>query len=462
MEFQKEGNALSGILKAEGLTGIAVSELRCEFLLNLGRAAAQAVGRLAKHAPVCYVCRDPRRSADALEAALNAGLCAGGAEVHSLGELPAAAMALLMTEEPADLGIALAAGDAPYEISGVRLYGRGGCPVPEDLLDRISALLPASAALPPKSHRSCGIILTESDAGQRYLKYAAKLLHGLPAPEKTLRIAVDCAHGAASRLAALWFAECGAEVTLLHHTPDGLNINRGCGASQTSALREFVTAHEMDAGFALDGSAGRCIAVDDTGEQLSGSRLLAILCHAAISTAPERLKESGAAVTSSVNLGFLRYASRHGIPLHNAEPTAQQLLEKMRHLGLLLGGDGAGHIYFAGQPDADGLLTAARILRIMQQTGMPLSQLAKVMEPVPQVSVPVVIPPQWKEVWKNDPEIYGLITDCERALGEGGRMLIREHHREPFLTVMLEGSDFQQLNRLALDLAGHLSKCMNG
>ena len=450
---------MSGILKPEGLTGIAMSELRSELLLHIGRAAAQAAGSASNRVPVCFVCKDPRRSADALEAALCAGLCTGGAEVHCLGVLPAAAMALLMEHENADFGIALSAGDAPYECSGVRLYGKHGRPMAEDQLAEIAALLPVSAALPPKSHRNCGIILTDGDADQRYLKYAAQRIGDVPETARPLRIAADCAHGAASRLAALFFRQCGAEVTLLHHTPDGLNINRGCGAAQISVLRELVLQEQLDAGLAFDGSAGRCIAVDETGEVLSGSRLLAVLCQEALREQPGALG-NGVAVTDSVNLGFLKYAEERQIPLHSAEACEQKLCTQMRERALMLGGDGAGHICFAGMPAADGMLTAARILRAVQKTGQTLSELAAVMEPVPQVTVPVGIPPKWREVWKNDPEVYGYITECERVLGKAGRLRIREHHKEPVLNVMLEGSDFQQLNTLAMELAAHLSGCM--
>ncbi|MBR5405501.1 MAG: hypothetical protein K6E36_00650 [Oscillospiraceae bacterium] len=457
---------MSGILKPDGLRGIAMSELRCDLLLHLGRAVAQAIGRNADHQPVIYLCHDPRRSAEPLEAALCAGICTGGGIAKCLGVLHPGAMALLMTAEDADCGIALSADDAPYEINAVRLFAKGGLPMTRDRLDAIASLMPASAALPAKSHRNCGTITHEPDAAARWLRLAGMRLN-VPQenPERRLRIAVDCAHGAASPSAELFFRQLNAEVLMLHRTPDGMNINRG-GVCHTDSLAEVVRAQYCDAGFAFDGSCGRVIAVDETGELIDGSRQLAIFCQAMLDDAQSpqsaELLLSGAVTGDRTNLGFLRYAREHSIPLTQTQTAPRAVMEMMRERSALIGFDGVGCICFPDLPAPDGMMTAARLLRIMQRTGRTLSALAEVMEPAPQVTVPVPIAPQWREIWRNDPEIYGYIKECRTALGAKGRLMIREHPREPLLTVTLEGSDFMRINELALVLGENISLTAGG
>ncbi len=448
---------MSTILKPGGLHGIAMSELSCELLMRLGCAAAQTVGRLKKRPAVFYVSHDGRRSAGALEAALCAGICTGGGEAVCLGLMPAGAAALLLEKGDADGGFAVTADDASYEYSGVKLFGERGLPLNAEQLAAIELLMPVSAALPAKSHRHCGVISHDGTAAARYLALAAARC-GAPKQRHGLRVAVDCANGAASSIAGTFFTDRGVTPLLLCDRPDGLNINRDCGVCGTDALAEFVREQHCDAGFALDGGGACCIACDETGELLDESRLLAILCEARLQSGDPEIRQKGCAVTDRTNLGFLRYAAERGIPLHSALPEQHSVLDLMREQGIPLGVCGRGAVCFGDLPAADGLMTAAEILRIMQQSGALLSALAGVMEPAPQVSVPVRIPPQWREVWRNDPEIASCIADCEQALGTSGRLLIREHPREPVLTVTVEGSSFQQINTLAMALAEHISQ----
>lgn len=449
---------MSRILKPEGIRGIAMSELSCELMMHIGRAAAQALCRRKRAAAVFYVAYDARRSAGALEAALCAGICAGGGNVHRLGLLPAGAAAQLIAAEEADFGFVLTAGDLPYEYNGLRLCNEKGLPSDAEQLAAIESLMPASAALPAKSHRLCGVIDFDIEAVQRWHDLMEQRFGRREIG--AVRIAVDCANGAASNVAGVFFFRQGVTALVRSARPDGLNINRDCG---TDALAETVREQHCDAGFALDGAGSSCIAVDETGELLDEGRMLAILCQARLDSAengetPDIL-EKGVAVTARTNLGFLRYAEAKGIPVHRALSAEHSVLDLMRERGLPLGAGGKGIICFAGQPAADGLTTAAEILRIMRHTGRQLSALAAVAEAAPQVSVPVMIPPQWREIWRNDPEIAGYITECERALGENGRLLIREHPQKSMLTVTLEGSDFRHINTLALTLAEQITKC---
>ena len=448
---------MSRFLRPEGLRGVAITEISCELMLRLGRAAAQAVGRSSNHPPVFYISHDPRRSAEALEAALCAGICAGGGIAHVLGVVPSSGMAMMLAAEDAECGIALTGGDLPFESICVRLYSKTGAPMSPELLDAISALLPSTVALPLKSHQNCGLISRQTDTAKRYLRLLAARLN-TPSDltrGKKLRIALDCANGSVSGYAEALFRHLGAEVLLMNYTPDGININRECGVQSMEPLIEFVKDYNCDAGFAFDGDGGRCLAVDESGELLNGDRMLAILCEDKLEQQKQsngsmpNVMQRGVAATVMSNLGFLRYAKERFIPVHITQPAPQFVLDKMHNFGLAFGGDGSGYLYFDDAPAPDGLLTAARILQVMQRSGKPLSALSAVMEHDPQVAVSVRIPPYWREIWKNDPQITRFIAACEDELGTEGRILVRERRDDASIRIMLEGRDFRRINNYA-------------
>ncbi|HAG13086.1 MAG TPA: phosphoglucosamine mutase [Ruminococcus sp.] len=452
---------MSRFLRPEGLRGIAITEITCQLMLQLGRAAAQAIGRSCSHPPVFYIARDPRRAAEALEAALCAGICAGGGIAHVLGILPSSGMAMMLSAENAEGGFSLSGGDLSYEQIYIRMYAKNGEPMSPEQLDEISALMPANAALPLKSHQNCGFISRQDDAVKRYMRQLAARLASPSEFRQTeqLRIALDCANGSVSGIAEALFRLLGAEVLLLNDAPDGININRACGVQSMEPLIDFVKDYNCHAGFAFDGDGGRCLSVDETGELIDGDRMLAILCEDRLEQqreAPEllpKVMERGVAGTVMTNLGFLRYAKAQGIPVHITQSAPQFVLDKIRNLSLALGGDSSGYLYFHDAPAADGLLTAARIMQVMQRTGQPLSKLAAVMEHDPQVAVSVRIPQYWREIWKNDKEITGFIAACEEELGMDGRILVREHRDDPAIRVMLEGKDFRRINNYAFAIA---------
>lgn len=452
---------MSRFLRPEGLSGIAITEITCQIMLQLGRAAVQAVSRTGSHTPVFYVARDPRRAAEALEAALCAGICSAGGIAHVLGVLSSSGLSMVISAENADGGFSLSGGDLSYEKICVRLYSKDGYPMSIEQLNEISSLMPVNAALPLKSHQNCGFIERQTDARKRYLKYLATKLASPFEPRHTqpLRIALDCANGTASYVAETLFRLLGTEVLLMNYSPDGININHECGVQSIEPLIDFVKDYNCDAGFAFDGDGGRCLAVDEAGEVVDGDRMLAILCQDKITQQQERADSEplftnrGVAGTVMTNQGFLRYAKSQGFPVHITQPQAQFVLEKMRKLGLAFGGDNSGYLYFHDAPAADGLLTAARIVQVMQRTDTQLSKLADVMEYDPQVAVSVRIPHYWREIWKNSKEISGFIATCAEELGDEGRIDVREHRDDSAIRIMLEGRDFRRINNYAFAIA---------
>lgn len=462
---------MAKVLRAEGLHGAAVREITCESMLSLGRAAAQALGKSCAHPPVFYISRDTRAGADVLEAALSAGICIGGGVAHCLGVMPSSAMALLIAEEGAECGISLSGDTLPPPQIIVRFFAKSGLPMNAEQLDSIAALLPESKADPKKT---VGRIKRPHDGARRYLQKIAALLN-VNTPlyqyeqEKPLRIAVDCANGAVTPYAELLLRMLGTEPVMLCDAPDGQNICRECGIGALDALADQVRLAECDAGFAFDGDGARCLAVDKRGEAVHGDRLLALLCadrldrQAANKTLPvEATMLGGCAVTEATNLGFLRYAAENSIAVHTAQPEPQFILERMRNLHLGLGGDSTGRIYFCDLPASDGLMTMARVIRTMQRTRKPLSELAAVMEHDPQVSVSVRIPQYWREIWKNDPEITAYIAQCQQELGMEGRLVVRERRKDAAIRIMLEGRDFRRINQYAFDVAGVIQARVSG
>ncbi|MBR5372929.1 MAG: hypothetical protein IK130_12040 [Oscillospiraceae bacterium] len=454
---------MSKILKPEGLTGIGGTELSPELMLHLGRAAAQSLGRTCNHPPVIYVAHEPRRAADPLEAALCAGICSGGGNVHCLGMLPPSALSLILSAEDAEAGIALTGGSLSYARVCVRFYARNGLPMSAEQLDAIAALMAPEKTPPLRSHQHIGRIFREEDARLRYVRLLMTRLSqpGLPRQgARKLKIALDCANGAASAAAEKLFAELGAETVCIRKTPDGMNINDECGADDLRSITRCVKDNGCDAGFAFDGGGGRCIAVDSTGEVHDGDRLLAILCadRLARQKADPALPrtesmQNGAAVTHLTNIGFLRYAKAQEIPVTVTQSAPEFVLETMREQGLALGGDSTGYLYFSDMPAADGLMTAGRILRVMQETEKSLAELGAVMEHDPQMRLSVRIPQYWREIWKNDPEISGTVSRIAEELGMDGRVHVRERSESAVIDILLEGRDFKHINQYAMEIA---------
>jgi phosphoglucosamine mutase len=370
----------------------------------------------------------------------------------------------MLSAEDAEAGIALAGGSLPYPRIRLQFYARNGLPMSAEQLDSIAALMAPEKAQPLRSHQYIGRIFREDDAPARYVRL---LLSRLSRPElpragaRKLKIAVDCANGAASAAAEKLFTELGAEILCIRKTPDGMNINEECGADALSGLIRCIKDNGCDAGFALDGGGGRCIAADSMGEILDGDRLLAILCadrltrqKADAALPRSESMQNGCAVTHLTNIGFLRYARAQEIPLYVTQSAPEFVLATMRGQGLALGGDSTGYLYFSDMPAADGLMTAGRILRVMQDTGKPLSELGTVMQHDPQVRVSVRIPQKWREIWKNDPQISETIAQKADEMAMDGRVHVRERSEGAVIDILLEGHERARITQYANEIAG--------
>lgn len=434
----------------DGARGVAITELTCEMAMNIGRAAAIVLTKRTKHKPTIFIGKDTRISSDVLESALAAGICSVGANVQILGVVPTPAVAALVQQKKADAGVMISASHNSFEFNGIKLFSSTGYKLSDDIEEEIEELiLDKPQEMKLVSNENVGRITYYRDAQTDYIRYIMKCIKG---NLTGLRIALDCANGSASATAKRLFEGLGASVYVINASPNGVNINENCGSTHINSLMQFVVDKKCHAGLAFDGDADRCLAVDEKGELVDGDKLIAICAKAYKEKG--KLKNDTAVVTVMSNLGFRYFAKDNNIKMLTTKVGDRYVLEKMLEGGYNLGGEQSGHIIFLDEANTgDGQLSGAKVLEILAESGMKMSELASVMEHFPQVMINVKISPRSREVWKNDSQITDLIEQYEAELGENGRILVRESGTEPLIRVMLEGRDFSQINKFAVDIA---------
>eukprot|EP00752_Nemacystus_decipiens_P000545 g545.t1 len=356
-----------------------------EVALRLAMAAG-AQFRRGDHRHRVVIGKDTRLSGYMLEPALTAGFISMGMDVMLLGPLPTPAVAMLTRSMRADLGVMISASHNPYQDNGIKLFGPDGYKLSDETEQAIEALMesgiPAQGADAPAAPEALGRAKRLEDAPGRYIEFvkatfpAALRLDGL-------KIVVDCANGAAYRVAPVVFHELGAEVVPLAVQPDGANINRACGATAPQALCEQVAAHGADLGLALDGDADRLIVCDERGALVDGDQIMALI--AASWAEAGRLKGPVVATVMS-NLGLERFLSERGVALTRTKVGDRYVVEAMRDSGANLGGEQSGHLVLGDYgTTGDGLVAALQVLAVMVATGRPMSALGRQFEPVPQL-----------------------------------------------------------------------------
>ena len=436
----------------DGARGIAITELTCELAMNIGRAAAIVLTKQKTHKGKARILigKDTRISSDILESALIAGITSVGADVELLGVVPTPAVAYLVRYYEADAGVMISASHNSVEYNGIKLFSSTGFKLPDDVENEIEALIldtPEKMKLVDGS--DVGRIRTMYGAVSEYNEHIQSTVGG---KFQGLLVAIDCANGSASATAESLFYKFGAEYVYINNEPDGLNINDNCGSTHMEQLVELVKKRGCDVGFAFDGDADRCLAVDEKGNIIDGDKLIAICAKAYKEQG--KLKKNTAVVTVMSNLGFSYFAKDNGIKMQTTKVGDRYVLEKMLEGGYNLGGEQSGHIIFLDEANTgDGQLSGAKVMEILAESGKKMSELASVMEHFPQVMINVKISPRDREVWKNDSQITDLIERYEEELGESGRILVRESGTEPLIRVMLEGKDFKQINEYAIAIS---------
>ncbi|MBK1783997.1 phosphoglucosamine mutase [Prauserella cavernicola] len=438
---------MARLFGTDGVRGLANAELTPELAMSIAASAARVLAAHDRsHRPVAIVGRDPRASGEMLEAAVVAGLASAGADVLRVGVLPTPAVAFLVSDLSADLGVMISASHNPMPDNGIKLFGEGGHKLPDGIEDEIEAGLAAPATRPTGAQ--IGRVSAVEDALDRYTTH---LLGAIPHSLAGLRVVVDCANGAASAAAPEAYRKAGAEVIALHAEPDGVNINEDCGSTHPGELRAAVVRHGADLGIAHDGDADRCLAVDAEGNLVDGDQILAVLA-VAMAEAGE-LAETTLVATVMSNLGLHLAMREHEIALRTTAVGDRYVLEELRAGGFTLGGEQSGHVVLpAHATTGDGLLTAMRLMSRVAATGKPLAELAGVMRRLPQVLVNVRVAD--KAAVAASSAVQEAVAAVVEELGDEGRVLLRPSGTEQLVRVMVEATAEQTAQAAADRLAG--------
>jgi len=399
--------------------------------------------------------KDTRLSGYMLEPALTAGFITMGMDVVLVGPLPTPAIAMLTRSLRADIGVVISASHNPYSDNGIKLFGRDGYKLSDELETKIEECLergPSHRAAPAELGRAKRL----DDAGGRYIEFVKQ---SFPKGRRLdgLRIVVDCAHGAAYKVAPTVFWELGAEVFPIAVSPDGLNINRECGALAPEQMSREVLARRADLGIALDGDADRLIVADERGVILDGDQLMALI---ATSLARNGGLGGGALVATVMsNLGLERFLGGEGIALHRTAVGDRYVVEKMRALGCNLGGEQSGHIILSDYATTgDGLIAALQVLAAIVETDKRASEVCRVFEPIPQLLRNV-------RFSRGQPlearRVKEAIRNAEARLGQGGRLVIRHSGTEPVIRVMAQGEDEKLLASIVDDICAAVLAAAN-
>jgi len=436
----------------DGIRGRAnVYPMTGEVMLELGRALASVfrLGPARERAHRVLIGKDTRRSGYMLEDALASGLCSMGVEVLQVGPIPTPGLAFLTVDMRCDAGAMISASHNRFEDNGVKFFSRDGFKLPDEVENQIEERMYSEALQRDRPIGSdVGRARRIDDASGRYIVFLKKTF-----PQDLtldgLRVVVDCANGAAYKVAPTVLQELGAEVIAIGAEPNGTNINQACGATQTDLLERTVREYRADVGFALDGDADRCIFVDERGRSIDGDQILAMAAIDLKTTG--RLNRDAVVATTMSNLGLERALRERGIALLRAEVGDRYVVEMMRREKLNLGGEQSGHLLFLDHnTTGDGILTALQVLGLIQRRSQPLSELAAIYEPLPQVLRAVAV--RERRPFDELPAVRDALLRVEAELGESGRVLVRYSGTEPVARVMVEGEHATQVDALSREL----------
>lgn len=439
----------------DGVRGIANSELTPELAFKLGKAGAHVLSKDKKR-PVVLIGKDTRLSGDMLEDAISAGILAVGGNVIKVGVLPTPAIAHLVRVYQADAGVVISASHNPFEYNGIKFFNGDGFKLDDSIEDEIEDIILRDIDV--NSHITGDLLGRCLEADDDAMdKYADFLKSTIDADIKGIKLVLDCANGAAYRVAEKVYSELGAGITVIGNEPNGVNINDSCGSTHPERLQKEVVKQGAFLGLAYDGDADRLIAVDEKGRIIDGDKLICICA--------KMMKEKGCLtgdmVTATVmsNIGFHKYLKGIGCSTEVTAVGDRYVLESMLKTGCQIGGEQSGHIIFLNHTTTgDGILSSLQLLQAIIMSGKKPSELSDEIEIFPQVLRNAKVKNEHKSTFMNDDEIKAAIAETEEAVRDSGRLLIRPSGTEPLVRVMLEGQDVEHITELAEKLAELLTK----
>jgi len=443
---------LGRLFGTDGVRGVANSQLTPGLAFRLGQAGAYVLSKEHPH-PRIVIGKDTRISGDMLESALISGICSVGADVLRVGVLPTPGIALLSRTLDVSAGVVISASHNPVQDNGIKFFDSTGFKLPDGIEDEIeSIVLSKEKPWQVPIGGEVGRVIDINDAGRRYMDF----LKGTVGRLDGIKVVLDCANGAAAYVGPIVLQEVGVEVIPICNTPDGVNINAGCGSTHPEKLQQAVMEHGADLGLAMDGDADRLIVVDEQGNILDGDFLM-VICALA-QKAKGTLVQNAVVVTVMSNLGLHLALKGAGITIYETQVGDRYVMEELLRTGAMLGGEQSGHIIFLDQnTTGDGLLTALYLLSVIKERQIPLSQLATQMRRLPQMLLNATV--QHKERLMQDERVLGKVKQAELALGDQGRVLVRPSGTEPLIRVMVEGPDQHKLKELAQGVIDMIMQC---
>mgnify|MGYP006275745875 CR=1 FL=1 len=451
------GASVGALFGTDGVRGRAnCPPITAETVLRLSMAAG-ALFRRGDHRHTVVIGKDTRLSGYMLEPALTAGFTAMGMDVVLLGPIPTPAVGMLTRSLRADLGVMISASHNPYPDNGIKLFGADGFKLSRSWETEIERLMAgAPEALPVAAPERLGRARRMEDATGRYIEFAkATFPRGLRLDG--LRIAVDCANGAAYKAAPRVLYELGAEVIAIADAPDGVNINADCGATAPERLRRAVLDQRADLGIALDGDADRVILVDERGTIADGDQMLALIARHL--HARGALAGGGVVATVMANLGLERELRARGLQLIRTPVGDRHVVQRMRMGGYNVGGESCGHLVFADfTTTGDGTIAALQVLAAIAEAGRPASELLRVFQPVPQRTADLRVSEPARLLQAD--AVRRALAAAHRAVadsGSGGRLVVRPSGTEPLVRIMAEGDDAALLARVVDALSAELA-----
>ena len=443
----------------DGVRGVAnVYPMTAEVAMQLGRAAAHLFKDADRRHRI-LIGKDTRLSCYMIENALVAGICSMGVDAYLIGPMPTPGIAFLTASMRADAGIMISASHNPFQDNGIKFFSRDGFKLPDSMELEIEGLIDTGKidSLRPIAS-DVGKAYRIDDASGRYIVF---LKHSFPRDLDLngLKIVLDCANGAAYKIAPTVLEELGAEVIRLGVSPNGTNINAGCGSLHPDVMSKAVLENQADLGIALDGDADRVLFVDEKGALVDGDHVMAI-CATDMLQQKKLVKDTIVATVMS-NMGLDIAIRQAGGKIVKTAVGDRYVVEEMRKSGYNLGGEQSGHMIFLDHnTTGDGMVSALQVLAIMQRSGRKLADLAGVMTSLPQVLLNVRV--DRKAELESVPLVQKAIEKAESDLGASGRVLIRYSGTEPLLRIMLEGEDEKQILELAHDIATEVEKSLGG
>ena len=423
---------MSKYFGTDGFRGEANVTLTVDHAFQVGRFLGWYYNQHEGHKAQIVIGKDTRRSSYMFECALSAGITASGADVYLMHVTTTPSVSYIAKIDEFDCGIMISASHNPFHDNGIKLINRHGEKMEQEVIDRIEEYLDSGRDLPYATGEEIGRVIDYASGRNRYIGYLISLAtHSY----KDMKVALDCANGSAWMIAKSVFEALGAETYVLSNTPNGININDNCGSTHIEQLQEYVKANHMDIGFAFDGDADRCLAVDEKGNLVDGDGILYI--YGVYMKEREKLVNNTVVTTVMSNFGLYKAFDALGIEYEKTDVGDKYVYECMRAKGHLIGGEQSGHIIFGKYANTgDGILTAIKLLQAMLSRKLPLSKLTQDLKIYPQVLKNVKV--QDKERALNDFAVQNAVREVSERLGDQGRILLRKSGTEPVLRVMVE------------------------